>query len=62
MIIKKQLLLPLQLKPGLTKDESQSKMKREKYWVLFNYKMYLGPDPGTTEVIRNMQLVRAEFL
>lgn len=37
-------------------------MKRGNYWVLFNYKMYLGPDPETTEVIRNMQLVRAEFL
>ncbi|KAI1239314.1 Anoctamin-6, partial [Lamprotornis superbus] len=39
----------IRLQPGLMKDGNQSKMKRERYWILFNYKMYLGPDPGTTE-------------
>lgn len=53
MIVKKQLFLPLQLQPGLMKDGNQSKMKRERDWVLFNYKIYVGPDPGTTGVIRN---------
>lgn len=61
MSIKKQLLLPLQLQSGLMKDGSQSNMKGEEYWVLFPYKIYLGLDPGTTEVIRNMQLVRSQF-
>lgn len=53
MIIKKQLFLPLQLQPGLMKDGNQSKMKRERDWVLFNYKIYVGPVPGIAEVIRN---------
>lgn len=61
MSVEKQLLVPLQLQSGLMKDRSWSKMKGEEYSVLFHYKMYLGPDPGTTEVIRNIQLVRSEF-
>lgn len=38
-----------------------SKFKGKEYQIFFHYKMYLVPDPGTTEVTRNAQLARAQF-
>lgn len=38
-----------------------SKFKGKEYQIFFHYKMYLVPDPGTTEVTRNAQLPRAQF-
>lgn len=34
-----------------------SKFKGKEYQIFFHYKMYLVPDPGTTEVTRNGSLL-----
>lgn len=60
-LVKEQLLSPMQQQCGVRKDGSQSKIKGKEYQIFFHYKMYLVPDPGTTEVTRNVQLARAQF-